>query len=116
METGVDFAHLQVGVPPLLNDLTKREWLMSILRSRRSLALLLAGSMALTASLAGCEPGNPNEAEYFKHTPPGKPPENPDESNSARRARTQRVAKQITAIEARTKPAPPKGGETKKAP
>jgi hypothetical protein len=89
---------------------------MSILRSRRALVLLLAGSMVLTASLAGCEPGNPNADEYYKHTPPGKPPENPNESNSARRSRTQRVTKQTAAIEARNKPAPPKGGETKKAP
>ena len=60
---------------------------MSMNRTRRLRALCLAGSMVLTASLAGCEPGNPNAAEYYEHTPPGKPPENPNESNSQRRSR-----------------------------
>lgn len=64
---------------------------MSMNRTRRLRALCLAGSMVLTASLAGCEPGNPNAAEYYEHTPPGKPPENPNESNSQRRSRTLKV-------------------------
>lgn len=73
--------------------------------SNSAKALLLLSSMVFTGGLAGCEPGNPNAAEYYAHTPPGKPPENPNESNSARRARTQRVAKQTKAIEERSKPA-----------
>ena len=64
---------------------------MSMIRTRRLRVLCLAGSMVLTAGLAGCEPGNPNAAEYFEHTPPGKPPENPNETVSQRRSRTLKV-------------------------
>ena len=74
---------------------------MSILKSPRAKTLLLTGSLILTSNLVGCGSGNPNEKEYFAHTPPGKPPENPNESNSERRARTRNVPKQVAAAEAR---------------
>ncbi len=64
---------------------------MSMNPTRRLRVLCLAGCMMLTAGLAGCEPGNPNAAEYYKHTPPGKPPENPNETVSQRRSRTLKV-------------------------
>jgi hypothetical protein len=82
---------------------------MSILRSHWARAHLLVGTMVLAASLAGCEPGNPNEAEYLEHTPPGKPPENPDETASERRARTLRVPKKVSANKTSGKPVSTKG-------
>jgi hypothetical protein len=90
---------------------------MSILKSPRAKALLLTGSLILTSNLVGCGSGNPNEKEYFAHTPPGKPPENPDESNSARRARTRNVPKQVATVEARNEALAKKLAEkNKKAP
>jgi hypothetical protein len=68
-------------------------------------ALLLLFSVVVTGSFAGCEPGNPNAAEYFEHTPPGKPPENPNESTSERRSRTLRVGKPTKGVGAGNKAA-----------
>ena len=87
---------------------------MSILKSPRPRALLLFGSLILTSNLVGCGSGNPNEKEYFAHTPPGKPPENPNESNSERRARTRNVPKQVAIAEALNETAAKKLEESKK--
>jgi hypothetical protein len=48
--------------------------------------------MVVAAGISGCD-SNPNLAEYNEHTPPGAPPDVPNESVSARRSRTLRVAK-----------------------
>ena len=71
--------------------------------------------MALATNIAGCGSGNPNEKEYFAHTPPGVPPENPNETNAERRARTRNVPKQIAVVEARNEAAAKKAAAKKAA-
>jgi hypothetical protein len=60
------------------------------------LTALVAVILAAGApGFSGCG-GNPNQAEYDKHTPPGKPSDDPNDSQVAyRRARTLSVPKQF---------------------
>jgi hypothetical protein len=60
----------------------------------------LALSCGLTLSQAGCGSGNPNETEFLNSAPPGKPPENPDETVSQRRQRTLRTPEKVKAEKA----------------
>lgn len=61
---------------------------MSLFRSPRARTLLVLGSLILSASAGGCNPSNPNEQEFLRDAPAGKPPDNPNETVSERRART----------------------------
>ncbi len=71
--------------------------------SRRQ--LISGFTLAALAGLFGCEPANQNEKEFLSTAPPGKPPENPDEKVSERRARTHTVSKQEAKINARNQKA-----------
>ena len=61
---------------------------------------LMALSCGLTLLVAGCGSGNPNETEFLNSAPPGKPPENPNETVSQRRARTLRTPEKAKAEKA----------------
>ncbi len=64
--------------------------------------LMTAGVMGL----AGCGSGNPNETEFLRTAPPGKPPDDPEDQKVAhRRERTKIVPKQIQDFEARNQAA-----------
>ncbi len=71
--------------------------------SRRELLSTL--TLLGLAGILGCEPANQNEKEFLATAPPGKPPENPDEKVSERRARTHTVSKQEAKIAERNKKA-----------
>ena len=73
---------------------------MTILRSPRARVLLLVVGLILPWGLGGCGSGNPNEQEFQRSAPPGKPLENPNESYAERRERTRNVSKQLAKIEA----------------
>lgn len=72
---------------------------MSTTRLRLTVcACLLAWCCGLTLGLAGCGSGNPNEAEF--PAPPGKPPDDPNETVSQRRSRTLRSPEKTKAEKA----------------
>jgi hypothetical protein len=77
---------------------------MSIPKLCRATAGVLVACIVFTASIPGCD-SNPNLTEYNEHTPPGAPPDVPNESVSQRRARTLRVAKPSRGKGAGTSPA-----------
>jgi hypothetical protein len=54
--------------------------------------LVIGAPLAIT----GCGSSNTNEQEFLNSAPPGKPPENPNESFSERRSRTQAKTKKPT--------------------
>lgn len=87
---------------------------MSISRSSRAKTLVVLGSLILAGNVAGCNSSNPNEQEFLRSAPPGKPTENPDESYSQRRSRTRLVGKKLAAIEARNEAAAKKKAEAEK--
>jgi hypothetical protein len=66
-----------------------RTW---ILASTRTLIFTLCVSLLFTAG--GCGSSNPNEAEFLREAPPGKPPENPNESFKERKERLLQAAKE----------------------
>jgi len=78
---------------------------MRMPRSRLAGLPLLVGGLGLTLALAGCGSGNPNEREYFEHTPPGVPSDHPGESVAERKARLRSPTKQELKAEARRKAA-----------
>jgi hypothetical protein len=61
---------------------------------------LLALCCGLALALASCGSSNPNEAEFLNSAPPGKPPENPNETVSQRRSRTLRSPEKTKAEKA----------------
>ncbi|MGP0067412.1 MAG: hypothetical protein ACLQGP_27930 [Isosphaeraceae bacterium] len=87
---------------------------MSILKSPRAKILLLLASLILPSNLVGCGSGNTNEKEFLSSAPPGKPPENPDETVSERRARTRLVSKKVADAEAKNAAAAKRLEEQKK--
>jgi hypothetical protein len=81
-------------------------------KSRLTGLTLLVGTLGLTWALAGCGSGNPNEREYFEHTPPGVPSDHPGESVAQRKARLRSPTKQELQAEARRKAAEAKAAGT----
>jgi hypothetical protein len=77
---------------------------MKISKRRLAVLFLLVWNLGLTLGLPGCGSGNPNEKEYLATAPPGKPPDDPDDSKVAhRRERTRAKSKELDKIEKRTK-------------
>ena len=74
---------------------------------RFGLAALTAAIVSVGAlGFSGCG-GNPNQAEYDAHTPPGKPSDDPNDAKVAyRRARTFNVPKQLQSKIAVPTPSP----------
>ncbi len=77
---------------------------MSNPKSYWAKAGLLVACLVFTASIPGCD-SNPNLAEYNEHTPPGLPPDVPNESVAQRRSRTLRTPTPAQGKGAKSKPA-----------
>jgi hypothetical protein len=70
--------------------------------SRLAGLLPLVFGLSFLLGLPGCGSGNPNEAEYAQHAPPGKPPDDPEDQKVAhRRERTRNISKAVQKIEAK---------------
>jgi hypothetical protein len=65
-------------------------------------------SCGLTLLVAGCGSGNQNEAEFLASAPPGKPPDNPNETVAQRKERTRSKTKKEMAELEKDKATAPK--------